>query len=352
LVVAAFAALLGVVVAVPLLQRRGPATTTAPAASPFREITLAQLEKPTALGLSVSPAGGQAFMADGEGLATLPTTPLREGSGRPSGLLSWASLGIASPIAARVSDDGQFVLVTGPGGDIVPADIVDVTSRAVVAHVTSACREIALSRDGRLAVTHDGWPALTLRAWDLAAGTSREGPKVATGSYDVSPPKVTLDVSSRAGVVLSCVFGTTSVWDLATGVTRTCPERLFFARLVGDSGRVVGFPSGPGTGFELMRVAEWDPAKGTVRVVWSGYERLDVQRAWVSPSGRLLVANVGAGLMLWSLEKAGPPLSFEFPAPHLVIIGDPVPALAFTPDERSLLVALAEGRLLWLDLDR
>lgn len=285
------------------------------------------------------------------GLVRLAPADLREGRAVPETVRAAGDFLPEWSSASALSDDGARLVLTGQGGDLVPVDLLDLARRTTIAHVASACREIAISRDGKVAVTHDLFPGLALRAWDLETGTSRTGPQISTGSFDVSPPALTIDVSSVSSQVLFCRHGMTGVWDLGTGETQLCKRPLRFARLAGDTGLVVGFELGRDGPPRTIELVLWNPRTGESRVLWKDYGPYWLTRAWASPDGSLVAANLEHELAVWSLRAPGPPRRFAFPRDRAVVIGESVPALAFAPDGRSLVLAFGAGPLAWLDLE-
>src|SRR5262249_7548525 len=118
--------------------------------------------------------------------------------------------------SAALSADGRIVAVTDDRG----TSIWDVATGRRLQRLGGATGQIALSRDGALAVT-TAYPKAA-RIWDVGRGRTV---RVLRGSSDRALDAPGAAISPDGKVVAIADFGGATLWDVASGRTWHVPRR-------------------------------------------------------------------------------------------------------------------------------
>jgi len=122
-------------------------------------------------------------------------------------LLATHGPGGVSAIVYLPGSGGKRLLTTGGDGKIIERSAADLSSVRTLATLTKPVRALAVSPDGKKAITADD---ATIRVWDLATGAER--------TWGASGAILTLAISpDNTRLITGDVGGTIRLWDIAKG---------------------------------------------------------------------------------------------------------------------------------------
>jgi WD40 repeat protein len=323
-------------------------------------------------------AGGLAFFPSSRFLAVTAMT----GTLHIYGLASGAELRTIDSTRdptndLAISTDGTLIATVGSGATIRVLEIDTGRDRAAVAGHKGAISGLAFLGDGKRLVT--AGQDSTFIVWDAAAGKERE--RITHVEARVTSIAPTPD---GQGVIYSS--GQLHALTWAPGAAE--PRRNLptfgggYAPVISSDGRVVAHPTG-----QAIRLCDADTGKERGRIEMRGY--LDAARLAVSPHGRFIAAIMNTAdrkLQVWTADGKSRPLFVGeqevFYPERLVFSADgrllaaiaqgyvrvweaisgaprlrqlPIPAtaytaVAFTPDDQTLILGARDGALRLVDL--